>query len=121
MSSTERTFRLRDREVTLRAFTAEQVIEWLELLVECGKVTAKVMGATDVDREDIRNLIWAGVVLAGMALGDQEFAASLTEDERRDVIAAQDELNRTSLLTPMFSVDQAAARAYLGMGPASGE
>lgn len=110
-----RNITLRGQEVTLRAFSAEQMIEWLALLAECGKVTAKVMGATDVARDDIRNLIWAGVVLAGMALGDQDLAASLTEEERKEVVALQDELNRTSVLMPLFAVQQASARAYLGM------
>jgi hypothetical protein len=109
------TIALRGQQVTLQAFGAEQAIEWLALLAECGKVVARVHGAIDIDRDDVRNLVWAGVVLAGMALGDQDLAASLTEDERKQVIAVQDELNRAGVLMPLLAVEQAAARSYLGM------
>ncbi|MFA5505787.1 MAG: hypothetical protein WC314_19900 [Vulcanimicrobiota bacterium] len=108
-----RTISLRDKEATLCAFNAEQLIEWLELTTECGKVAARVVGAADVNPTDIRNLVWAGAVLAGMALGDQELAFSLTEGERQEIIAAQDELNRSQVLVTLCSTDKAAAKAYL--------
>lgn len=114
MSSTEQTIVLRGQEHVLRAFSAEQVIEWMSLLAECGKVIARVMGASDIEEDDIRALVLAGVELAGQALGDREFAASLAEDERRLVIDVQDSLNRAEALIPLLALQKSAAAAYLG-------
>lgn len=108
----------RDRDFILRPLRGEDALLWMELQTELGKVMAESMGATSITRENLRLLMMGGYKLAAMALGgDYDFAAEqLDEDERREVIAAQDELQKTELIEPYLAIEQAAARAYLGAG-----
>lgn len=103
------------REFVLRPLFEEAAITWCELQVECGRIKAAAMGAQDIDREQLALVIMAGDHMVSMALGDDEIASRLREDEKRLVIETQDRLQQSGLIEPFLAIQQTAARAYLGM------
>lgn len=112
--SPEITVAIRGQGYTLRPLGLEDAVEWLDMSVQAGRLIAKIKAAYEPNREHWRELMLTGRIMAGMALGDYDLACSLTEDERREIIEAQDGINLNTAMTQMLNVPGIAAQAYVG-------
>lgn len=102
---------------TLRPLTGEAGIDWVKATVEDGRIMAAALRDVEISEETLRKLFMRGYERSAQALGvDLLTAAELGEEERRLVIQTQDELQQTHIVEPYLNIEQAAARAYLGMG-----
>lgn len=100
----ERVVHVRRRRFVLRGMAGEALLDWAELQVLAAREKAAALVAlrrTDEDslRQHLARLFQADDVLICSALQcDAELAQHLTDDEKRAVVAAQDDLNRMDLV-----------------------
>jgi hypothetical protein len=105
----------------LKPMTDQAGMDWVKATIEDGRIMAAALGDTAISDETIRSLYMRGYERTAQALGcDILTAAEMTDQERRAVIAAQDVLNQTAVIEPFLTIEQAAARAFLGMPSSPG-
>lgn len=113
---------VRDRQFVLIAMGGSDLLDWAELQVLAALEKVKALHLEpDEDRlrDSLRRLFMADSILVCKALGcDEGFFWELTVDEKREVIEAQDALNRMDTIGPALQTNQLLAAALAAQGGA---